>query len=266
MDRMSEKRDPKKVNEIINTIFNLVSSANSHILKSSLDAAMKDLIKALKLYLSIQMLKQEKDLLEERFFELENKLVNHPKFATTYGPVSFAKGDHKMAINFLAQLVNLEPESVEDKIERVPQFSDNKRFKEAKLIVQEILDDPGVELEHIVAVGDIYLKSQLWEDAQGIFRHAGKKYPNSIHLLNRMAISLRKNGQFEECLACYREVSRLAPRDEGVYYNVAVAYIEWDRQEKAVQALEKALVINPDFEAANKLMVQLQQAMRRKMA
>ncbi|MBW2621464.1 MAG: tetratricopeptide repeat protein [Deltaproteobacteria bacterium] len=255
---MNEKQDPKKVNERINAIFNLVSSANNNILRGSLDSAMKDLIKVLKLYAGLQTLKKEKDLLEERFFELETKLANHPKFANTYGPVSFVKGDHKMAIDFLTQLVNLEPEPLEDKIQRFQTLLNDERFKEATVLAQEILDDPNAELKHFVAVGDIYLKAELWEDAQHIYRSAGKRYPNSIHILNRMAISLRKNGQFEESLAYYREVSRLAPRDEGVYYNVAVAFIEWGRKEKAVQALEKALEIKPDFEAASKLLIKLQ--------
>jgi hypothetical protein len=80
---MSEKQDLKKVNERVNAIFNLVSSANNNILRGSLDSAMNDLIKALKLYIGVQMLKKEKDLLEERFFEPETKLANHQKFTST---------------------------------------------------------------------------------------------------------------------------------------------------------------------------------------
>jgi tetratricopeptide (TPR) repeat protein len=164
-----------------------------------------------------------------------------------------------MAIDFLTQLVNLEPEPIEDKIQRFQTLLNDECVKEAKVVVQEIQDDPRVELKYLVSVGDSYLKAQLWEDAQEIYRYTSKRYPSAVHILNRMAITLRKNGQFEESIVYYREVTRLAPRDVGVYYNVAVAFIEWSRKEKAVQALEKALEIKPDFEAANKLLIKLRE-------
>lgn len=266
MKTMPEKSTPKKAHEGINTVFNLVSSVNNHILHGALETAMKDLVKALKLYLRVQVIKKEKDLLEDQFYDLELKISNHPKFVATYGPVSFAKGEHKRAIDFLGQLINVEPDSVKEKMERFQKFLDSESLDEAKVLVREIMIDPDIELKHLVTIGDSYLNANMWKEAQDIYRSINKKSPNSIHFLNRMAMSLRKNGQFEEALAYYQKVARQAPLDEGVYYNIAVAYVEWGKLKKAARALDMALEINPDFEKAQELKTNLKHDSQSKMA
>ncbi|MBW2054015.1 MAG: tetratricopeptide repeat protein [Deltaproteobacteria bacterium] len=250
--------DAKKIADRVNTIFNLVSSAKNHILNGSVDEAMKTLVKALRLYLVTPVIKKERDLLEDQFYELEIKLSRHPKFIDTYGPVSFARGEHKMAINFMSQLFNLEPEPIEEKFSRFFVLLNQDRLTDAMVLTQEILEDPGVELKHMLKLGDAYLKRKHWREAENVYRLANKKYSNSTHTLNRMAISLRKKGQYKEALAFYRDLIRLAPSDEGVYYNMARAYMEWGKQEQALQALRQALKINPNFEAATRILTELE--------
>lgn len=254
MDHIMTKTDSNKLMaERINTVFALVATAKEKVNRGSLDEAMKMLIKALKLYHATTMLKKERELIEEDVFDIELKLSRHPKFEATYGPVSFVKGEHKMAIDFLSQLVGLDPESLEDKLERLQMFVDDEKYKDAAIVSGEIVGAHDVELKTMILVGDIYLKKRMFDEAQNIYLKAGKKFPNSKHVFNRMAISFRKNHKFAEAITFYEKVHRLSPRDEGIFYNIARAYMEWKKPEDAIKALEKALAINPEFEAAVKL-------------
>jgi len=252
---MPQKQEAKN-SEKVNTIFRLVSSVRERVHQGSLDTAMQELIQALRLYCGTQVFRKEKELLEEQFYDLELKLSSHPKFITTYGPVSFVKGQHEMTIDFLSQLIGLEAESFEEKFTRFRMFLDNGLLDEAALVAQEIIDYPEVKLKEIIAIGDCYFKKNYTKEAQDAYQIASKKYSNSIHAINRMAILLRKNRQFQESLEYYQRAIRLSPRDEGIYYNLARLFLEWGKQDKAIQALENALTINPEFEEAKKLMIE----------
>lgn len=254
---MSQDFDPKR----IETIFKLVGTAKNSLLQGSLNATMAHLIKALQLYLRTPMLKKEREVLEEDFFELELKLAAHPKFKETYGPVSFVKGEHKMAVDFMGQLIQFGAEGIRDRIEQGLEMLAAGREDEARTIFFEVMDDPAVDLDEFIIIGDAYLQKSLWKDAQSVFSRAIQMYPESINLLNRMAISLRKDGAFAPALDVYRKAILLSPRDEGLYFNVARLFLEWGKPENAGQALRKALALNPGFESAAKLLEVVQQRM-----
>jgi len=254
---MEKTFDSKK----IEAIFTLVSSVKENLRQGALNAAMANLVKALQFYLSTPMLKKEKEVLEDDFYDLELKIAAHPKFQATYGPVTFRRGEHKMAIEFMGQLIQFGAETVREKIVQGQELLAADRLTEAKEIFQDALESPAVELDHFIIVGDSYLKKGVWKEAQEIFSRAVASYPESINLMNRLAISLRKDNQFAEALSIYRKALLLSPRDEGLYFNVARLFVDWGKPENAGQALGKALALNPKFEAAAKLMASVQESL-----
>lgn len=254
---MEKSFDPER----INSIFALVSSAKNDLRIDVLNAAMANLVKALQIYISTPMLKKEKEILEDDFYNLELKIAKHPKFAETYGPVSFTRGEHKMAIEFMAQLIQVGAEGIKEKIEQGQELLEAERKTEAGQIFREVIENPAADFEDFIVIGDSYLKKNLWNEAQGVFSRAIKRYPESINLLNRLAISLRKDKKHAQSLAIYRKAILLSPHDEGLYFNVARLFLEWGKPDSAGQALRKALSINPKFEAGAKLLDQVQESM-----
>lgn len=254
---MKEHFDPKK----IETTFRLVSEVKINILSGALNAAMANLVKATKIYITCHTLKKEREVLEEDFYDLLTKIAKHPKFAETYGPVSFRKGEHKMNIEFMEQLIKFGAESIREKIEQGLELLEAERFDGAWAIFHEVIGNPDADLDNFVTIGDAYLKKQRWPEAQEIFSLAKERFPESIHLLNRMAISYRKDSKFEEALDAYRQAIKLSPKDEGLYYNLARLFLDMGRPEHAGQALRKALVINPRFDRAAKMLVTVQETL-----
>ncbi|MEW5722517.1 MAG: tetratricopeptide repeat protein [Thermodesulfobacteriota bacterium] len=254
---MNKTFDPKK----IEAIFTLVSSVKENVLGGALNAAMANLVKALEFYLGTPMLKKEREVLEKEFYDLILKISKHPKFADTYGPVSFRQGEHKENVAFMKQLIQFGADNITEKIEQGLELLEADRLDEARTLFYEVLDNPDSELQHFLKIGDAYLQKKLWKEAQEIFTRAIARDPESLHLLNRMAISLRKDKKFEEALTYYRKAVLLSPRDEGLYYNVARLFLDMGKPKSAGQALRKALAINPKFEPAAKLLVGVQEAL-----
>jgi tetratricopeptide (TPR) repeat protein len=255
-DGMEKSFDPKK----IEMIFNLVSKVKENILNNALNAAMANLVKATEYYLKTPVLKKEREVLEADFFSLLQKISQHPKFAQTYGPVSFRQGEHEMNIDFMKQLIKFGAENIQQQIEQGMELLDAERLEEADKILFGVLCMPDVELEHFLIIGDAYLNRKYWDRAQKVFGLALERDPESINILNRMAISYRKDKKYKESLSLYGKAVRLSPFDEGLYYNVARLFLDMGNNKSAIQALRKALSINPKFERAAKLLVGIKQA------
>ena len=251
----------------INTLFKLVSSIKVSIQQGALNTAMADLVKAKELYLKTPgLLKGEKEVLEEDFYNLLMKVSSHPEFAQTYGPVTFRRGEHQMNIDFMKQLIEFGAESIQEKIEKGIEMLQKDRLEEAKMFFQEVLDNPDAAIDHFLSIGDAYLRKKIWKTAQEVFAKAIEKDPNSIHILNRMAISLRKDGKFNEAVEIYRKAIMLSPQDEGLYYNAARLFLEMGRPLASEKALNKALAINPSFEQASKLLMSMRKIRHSKVA
>jgi tetratricopeptide (TPR) repeat protein len=101
-----------------------------------------------------------------------------------------------------------------------------------------------MEMGEVSKAKDIFSKlSQI----EAIFEEENK------HLFNEFGIELRKAKMQEEALANYQKAITISPRDEHLYFNVARLYydkMEWDN---AIEWLEKALEINPNFIETEKL-------------
>ncbi len=83
---------------------------------------------------------------------------------------------------------------------------------------------------------------------------AYREDPTSIHVFNRLGIALRKLKRFEEAKKAYHHALKLNPQDEYLYFNLARVYLDEKDLAKAKEIVEKALQINPNFDAAAKML------------
>ena len=170
----------------------------------------------------------------------------------------FDGGEHKENLDFMQQLIQFGAENLQEKIEQGLELLRAERVTEAKALFDEVLENPDADMNHFMAIGDGYLKKTMWVEAQGVFSLALERYPESLHLMNRMAISLRKGEKFKEALLIYKKALLLSPRDEGLYYNLARLFMDMSEQSRALQCLRKSLAIKPGFGPSAKLLQTIQ--------
>ena len=74
---------------------------------------------------------------------------------------------------------------------------------------------------------------------------------SDIETFNRLGITLRKQGKWDQAVEEYRKALKISPNDAGLYYNMSMAYGEGRQFQDAFNYLDKALRINPDLWNAN---------------
>lgn len=70
-------------------------------------------------------------------------------------------------------------------------------------------------------------------------------------VFNRLGLALRRQGKWQEAVQEYLEAEKLAPRDENIQFNLAMALAEGQDWEAAAGRLDRALALNPEFHLDN---------------
>ncbi|WP_319541117.1 tetratricopeptide repeat protein [uncultured Pseudodesulfovibrio sp.] len=71
--------------------------------------------------------------------------------------------------------------------------------------------------------------------------------PGDITLFNKLGIALRGQGKWKEAIENYTQALRISPDDEGLHYNMGLAYIDGGERRLAGKCFENALKRNPVF-------------------
>ncbi len=74
---------------------------------------------------------------------------------------------------------------------------------------------------------------------------------SDLTTFNRLGIVLRKQGKWERAIEYYEKALAVAPDDEGLYYNMGMAYLDGGNNQAAARNFDKALRINPGFYLSN---------------
>jgi tetratricopeptide (TPR) repeat protein/CheY-like chemotaxis protein len=70
---------------------------------------------------------------------------------------------------------------------------------------------------------------------------------SDIETFNRLGITLRKQGRWEDAIKEYRQALKISPTDGNLYYNIAMAHMEGRQLLDAYNFLTKALSLSPDI-------------------
>ena len=131
----------------------------------------------------------------------------------------------------------------------------NELDKAKNYFYMALKTDPKNE-ELVQNIWNLYLDLGLVDRVVKDFKHVLFE-KLTVKTLNNFAVSLRKNGKIKEAIEAYRQALKKEPQNEHIHYNIAIAYIDLKREDRAIQHLEKALKINPKFEIASKVLEKL---------
>ena len=101
-------------------------------------------------------------------------------------------------------------------------------------------------------IAEELLKMGKPELAEQYFRDSLEKSADTIHTYNRLGISLRRQGKWKEAILEYEIAIKIDPKDEGLYFNMAKAYLEGGQLKYAERNFQKALDLNPNLTAAQR--------------
>ncbi len=172
--------------------------------------------------------------------------------------VSFHKEDNNRTemLKYLKKLDHLSPHNCDRKIHIAEVHIDMGDVRSAEKYLDQALESARQEAFSLVSemALDIAEKAENWSPDLAI-----KYYKKSLEyikdspgttrmdIFNRLGIALRKQGLWAEAVEAYEEAEKLAPKDENIQYNKAVAYHEGGQNGQAYISINKALKINATF-------------------
>ncbi len=96
----------------------------------------------------------------------------------------------------------------------------------------------------------IYIEQGNTEKAMAVMKTARAENPNDIYLMRAEADMSYKMGDIERYNELMSKIVQSDPENPEIYFNLGVGSAEIGNNVKAVEYYEKALELNPDYEAA----------------
>jgi tetratricopeptide (TPR) repeat protein len=109
------------------------------------------------------------------------------------------------------------------------------------------------DVELTVDIGDLFLQASQFEKAYHYLRQSMQNKPESVHILNRIGMGLRRLGKCQEAEECFQRAITLADDDERLYFNLGRVYLDCCEWDKAAETASKALSLNPGLDQAKKM-------------
>ena len=96
-----------------------------------------------------------------------------------------------------------------------------------------------------VAENDAEMAIAYWR--KGLDAKGGMLNPDDMQALNRLGMSLRREGRWQEACEEYRKALKTMPDNGTLYYNMAMAFVDGKDFESARTAVLKALSLSPSL-------------------
>lgn len=173
-------------------------------------------------------------------------IIMQPLFLKAYMRAAnlFLKvGDDDAALECLGKAAELSPNNTERNFQLARLQMRKGDMENAEQTFKNIYkSDPSKSSE----IAEELLKAGAMGKAEQYFRISLEKDASSVHIYNRIGISLRRQGKWKEAMEEYEKALKIDPNNEGLYFNLAKACLEGDNREAARKYFMKVLQISPD--------------------
>lgn len=101
-------------------------------------------------------------------------------------------------------------------------------------------------LHRYSALGNFYLHTKNYDDAQGVYEYLVKYDPGNSGYYAKLAFVRLARGQYLEAISDYQKSVALDPGFPSRYYNLGLAYKALGKWSESVESFSKACEIEPD--------------------
>jgi tetratricopeptide (TPR) repeat protein len=186
-----------------------------------------------------RMLPADEKGLHHEINKFQDDLSASRAFRHLYGPVTFKDGDFETSLDFMKQLIQIKEEEIIAESERIKSEEGSGDPEGLQARVQELM--------MLVEKGD-------FATARGMAQKDEEASDILIERYNAAGIQYRMQKDFEKAVTTFKKAIFIRPEDEGLYYNMARAFIEGGDWKSASNAMEEALKINPAFQEGIQLL------------
>lgn len=236
--------------EEVGAIAKTLHECNHLLTRQNLYSSIVKFREALDMMMQTPMLHTDERELKDMVNAFQNRLASSRVFYECYGPVSFRDDKIETTAEFMKQLIEVKEEEIREEMERL------HREEEASNTGKETY--PQAEAVRIlIERGDYELARNLIGDDEDFLAYM-------VNYYNERGIAARREGRCDHAVSEFRKIVSLCPDDEGLYYNLARAYLEKKEYASAHDTIMEALRLNPDFPEGEKLLAFIERQMEQK--
>ena len=247
-----------------------ITQVNTYLKQGKPHPAVNALYEAVMAMLKAQLMKAERDefcrLIEQAIYQLNNSKDLRKLYPLV---IPYTPGEEKALLDTIRELLHeLQTNTVDDAKDQMEgrqkrraeglrtgqELLEAKKYDPARKalssLVREFPNDSDLRAE----VAELFMKSELYEDAFKYLDEALGLSPEQLHLYNRIGIVLRKLGQFDVGEKYFMRAVNFAREDPNLYFNLGRLYVDWQKFDKVEKAAKLALKLNPEFAEAQKML------------
>jgi tetratricopeptide (TPR) repeat protein len=231
------------------------SAARMALKKGDILKCLTQFKEALGGFETVHVLPAEKAVLEGAISALQTDLTSDEAFKKVFGPVTFADADVESTATFLGELIKVYEEQVveglaKDEAAPEPGTAAEKKPETLDREGEQAETKPEDPIEAIIA----HIKSEKADEAKALIGGNEDILSRVLNRLNSHGMSCRKAGHIGEAINTYESCLLVCDDDEGIFFNLARAYMDGGQTEQAFETINKALAINPDFREGQSLL------------
>jgi len=164
--------------------------------------------------------------------------------------------DDEQHLFYLGKLDRLSPLNIERKTDMGRIHVKHDRMEKAEKFFDQAMDIATKEAMSLIGS----VAEQISEAVGNASPEMAEKYltkviesrksnltKDDITLFNKRGIALRGQGKWQKAIENYSHALTISAQDEGLLYNMGMAYYDGRKHREAANCFEKALKINPDF-------------------
>ncbi len=229
------------------------SAARMALKKGDILKCLTRFKEALEGFGTVHVAPAEKTVLEAAISALQSELTSNEGFKKLFGPVTFSDADADSTSAFLGELIKVYEEQVVEGLEdtgAAPGTAQEETPDQREVEPKQAEASSGDPVETIIE----RITSEKGDEARALIGGDEDILTRVLNRLNGHGMSCRKAGRIEEAINTYESCLLVCEDDEGIYFNLARAYMEGGHTEQAIQTIGKALAINPGFQEAHLLL------------
>ncbi|NLV95761.1 MAG: tetratricopeptide repeat protein [Desulfovibrionales bacterium] len=246
-----------------------LGEVNMLLKQGKLLAAVSNLHEAVGFVLKASLLKHELQTFVESLDKAAYLLAHDRELKKIYPlQISYKPGEEKELYSSLSDLLGFLQENLTEdvgshltalaeyrqkQLDLAKKILHDGELAKAQQLCQRLVEAEKTDVELKIAIADIFLKAEHYEQALEYLKDAYANDSNSAHVFNRLGMALRKAGRFEEAEQFYIQALERQPKNEAIYFNLGRVYLDQQQWKNVLTTAEQALSLNPHFMEAQKM-------------
>jgi arylsulfatase A-like enzyme/Flp pilus assembly protein TadD len=161
----------------------------------------------------------------------------------TFGYLSGFKQEEKSRFGREDDLKTLLP--LQNMLRQAKQFFNNREYEAAALLCEKVLSQKPKDVGTIIQLADTYVKLKKLKEAIAIMQNGLLHVPGNIELKVKLGGMLAEGNACEKALSLLNEVLLAYPQRGDAWNFLGIAYFRMKDYEKALQAYNQAVALDP---------------------